>query len=244
MSKPIPSERLPRHIAVVMDGNGRWAKKRLLPRTAGHKAAIKRLKDIVECCGELGIEALTVFAFSSENWSRPEEEVSIIMKLFVEALSKEIDEMHEKGVQLEFIGDLQGLSPILQKAFTAAHQLTHNNTGLKFRIAVNYGGQWDILNAARQLAGQVKSGKLQPENIDTAVFASMLSTRDLPPVDLFIRTSGEQRISNFLLWQSAYAELYFPQVYFPAFDKKEFNKALEWFATRERRFGKTSEQLK
>ena len=235
---------MPKHIAVVMDGNGRWAKKRLLPRTAGHKAAIKRLRDIVKCSGELGITALTAFAFSSENWTRPDDEVSTIMTLFVEVLSQEIDEMHKNGVQLEFIGDLNGLSLTLQKAFTAAHQLTQNNTGLKFRVAVNYGGQWDILNATRRIAQQVKAGTLQLEDINQSVFDSMLSTQELPPVDLFIRTSGEQRMSNFLLWQSAYAELYFPQIYFPAFDKKAFHQALKWFATRERRFGKTSEQLK
>lgn len=235
---------LPRHIAVVMDGNGRWAKSRLLPRAAGHKAGVKQVKKLVVACGEKGIAALSLFAFSRENWSRPAGEVSALMQLFLDALQREIDELHEKRVQIRFIGDLSQLSPVLQQACEAAWQRTQHNSGLKLRVAVNYGGQWDIVRAAQKLAQQVQAGQLSIADINDVAFAAQLSTADLPPVDLFIRTSGEQRLSNFLLWQAAYAELYFSEVAFPAFDQQEFDKALQWFSVRERRFGKTSEQLR
>ncbi|MDF2940416.1 MAG: hypothetical protein K0R66_1058 [Gammaproteobacteria bacterium] len=235
---------LPKHVALVMDGNGRWAKQRFLPRTAGHKTAVSRVREIIEACVEKSIPALTLFAFSSENWKRPEEEVGFLMELMVHSLSAEAKKLHANQVQLKIIGDRSNLSPNIKQAIEEAEDLTHANTGLKLRVAFNYGGQWDILQAVKKIVDEVTHGLVVPEAISEEMIASHLSTADLPLPDLFIRTSGEQRISNFLLWQLAYSELYFTETLFPAFDKAEFHKALEWFSSRERRFGKTSEQLK
>ncbi|MDF2529831.1 MAG: ispU [Gammaproteobacteria bacterium] len=235
---------LPKHIALVMDGNGRWAKQRFLPRTAGHKTAVSRVREIVEICAQRAIPALTLFAFSSENWKRPQEEVGFLMELLVHSLHAEAKKLHESKVQLKIIGDRSNLPANILQAIDEIEQLTHANPGLKLRVAFNYGGQWDILQAVHKIANEVSCGLVSPEHITEQTIAAHLSTADLPEADLFIRTSGEQRISNFLLWQLAYAELYFTETLFPAFGKEEFNKALEWFATRERRFGKISEQLK
>ena len=222
-----------------MDGNGRWAKKRFMPRTAGHKAGVNATRKLVACCAEHGIPVLTVFAFSSENWNRPEQEVSSLMALFVTTLSSEISKLHKQNVQVRFIGDRSRFDTRLQKGIMEAEQLTRNNTGLVFNIAANYGGRWDILNAVRQL--------MQRHHRDAPVtgeeFAQYLQSSDLPDVDLFIRTGGEQRISNFLIWQSAYAELYFTDTLWPDFDEACLQQALDWFAERERRFGKTSTQI-
>jgi undecaprenyl diphosphate synthase len=234
---------LPQHIALVMDGNGRWAKKRFLPRTAGHKAALSRVREIIEACVEKGIPALTLFAFSSENWKRPQDEVGFLMELMVQSLHSEAKKLHENNVQLKIIGQRLNLSPNINQAIDEAEGLTHANTGLKLRIAFNYGGRADIVQAVQKIVAEVTHGLVQQDAIDEKLISKHLLTDDIPEPDLFIRTSGEQRISNFLLWQLAYSELYFTETLFPAFDKKELQKALDWFAERERRFGKISEQL-
>lgn len=229
----------PRHIAVVMDGNGRWAKARFLPRTAGHKSGVKATRKLVENCVKLDIPVLTIFAFSSENWSRPVQEVDSLMSLFVTTLASEIKKLHEQNVRVRFIGDRGRFSEKLQQGITGAEQLTADNSGLNLNIAANYGGRWDILNAVHQLAEQgVDAAGVTEDELE-----HYLQLPDLPDVDLFIRTGGEQRISNFLIWQSAYAELYFTDVLWPDFDKRSLQDALDWYAGRERRFGKTSQQL-
>ncbi len=233
------NNKLPQHIAVVMDGNGRWARKRLLPRTAGHKSGVKATRRLVEECINRGIQSLTVFAFSSENWNRPEQEVSSLMSLFVTTLASEIRELHEKNVCVSFIGERSRFNAKLQQGINEAEALTANNTGLHFNIAVNYGGRWDILNAARQLLAE----GTDPAELTEADFAAHVQLSDQADIDLFIRTGGESRISNFLIWQSAYAELYFTDVLWPDFNADSLNDALNWYASRERRFGKTSAQL-
>jgi len=234
---------IPRHIALVMDGNGRWAKKRFLPRTAGHKVALSRVREIIEVCVEQSIPALTLFAFSSENWQRPQEEVGFLMELMLQSLHTEAKKLHENNVQLKIIGNREGLSPSIKQAIEEAEFLTHANTGLHLRIAFNYGGRADIVQAVKKIVSEVTHGLLPADSIDEQLISKHLLTADIPEPDLFIRTSGEQRISNFLLWQLAYSELYFTETLFPAFDKTEFQRALDWFANRERRFGKISEQL-
>lgn len=225
-----------------MDGNGRWARARHLPRTAGHKRGVEATRGVIRGCARRGIEALTLFAFSSENWRRPREEVSTLMDLFLVALRREISALHENGVRLRFIGDRSAFSARLREQIEQAEALTAENTGLKLQIAANYGGQWDILQAARALAQRVAEGALSVDDIDEACFEQALSTHDLPQPDLFIRTGGEQRISNFLLWQIAYAELWFTPVLWPDFDDTHLQAALEDFAGRQRRFGLTGEQ--
>ena len=237
------NSKLPNHIAVIMDGNGRWAKKRLMPRLFGHKSATKRIKNLVKACGQKRIKNLTLFAFSSENWSRPESEVSGLMSLLAETIVSEVPELDKNKVKLRFLGNLIQLNPKLQQACNDAMQSTATNTGLELTVALNYGGHWDIVHAAQKLGADCKAGKLDPDKINNNDVAGALASAYLPAVDLFIRTSNEQRISNYLLWQIAYAELYFPEVYFPDFDETEFEKALAWYANRERRFGKISEQL-
>ncbi|MDO8953465.1 MAG: isoprenyl transferase [Gammaproteobacteria bacterium] len=234
---------LPSHIALVMDGNGRWAKKRFLPRTAGHKAALSRVREIIEVCVEKSIPALTLFAFSSENWKRPKEEVGFLMELMLQSLHSEATKLHENNVQLKIIGERSGLSASIIQAIEEIEVLTAGNTGLHLRIAFNYGGRADILQAVQKIVSEVTHGLLSIEAITEELIGRRLLTADIPEPDLFIRTSGEQRISNFLLWQLAYSELYFTETLFPAFNRKEFQQALDWFANRERRFGKISEQL-
>lgn len=235
--------KLPNHLAIIMDGNGRWAKKRFLPRMAGHNEGLKAVRRIVKACGEMGIKVLTLFAFSSENWRRPPQEVSGLLKLFVTALQNEVKKLHENNVQLRVIGDRSNFNSELTEKIAAAEELTKSNTGLKLVIAADYGGRWDITNAAKKMAEQVEAGQLKAANITTELFASYLQLSDLPDPDLLIRTSGEGRISNFLLWQLAYAELYFTNTFWPDFDEAALTEALQFYASRERRFGYISEQI-
>lgn len=243
-SNPQPgNSKIPRHIAIVMDGNGRWAKQRHLPRIAGHKEGLNTVKKIITACGEVGVEVLTLFAFSSENWRRPEEEISGLMNLFLTALQNEIKKLHENNVQVRFIGDQGRFSQQLVTGIRASEQLTAQNTGLKIVIAVDYGGRWDILQSVQTLAQKVKEGDLIPEHITESLIAQHLTLAELPEPDLFIRTSGEQRISNFLLWQLAYTELYFTEIFWPDFNEAALRSALDFYAVRQRRFGYTSEQI-
>ena len=227
-----------------MDGNGRWAKKRFLPRIAGHKAGVDAVRQTVKCCVEHKIEVLTLFAFSSENWSRPAQEVDYLMSLFITALERESKKLHEQNIQLRVIGNRGRFDAKLQQQIEKAEQLTAQNTGLKLIIAANYGGYWEICESVTAIAEEVKQGRLATTDITPELIQSKLATFDLPNPDLLIRTSGEQRISNFMLWQLAYSELYFTDILWPDFDSKEFDKALAFYANRERRFGLTSEQLK
>jgi undecaprenyl diphosphate synthase len=237
------STTLPLHIAVVMDGNGRWAKQRFLPRTAGHKAGVKATRRIVELCAQNGIGALTLFAFSSENWSRPDQEVSSLMSLFLSTLNSEIGKLHEQGVCIRFIGDRSRFPDRLQASISDAESRTAANQRLKLNIAANYGGRWDIVNAARGLVHRIGTGEISEGMIDEQTFARELGLAGLPEPDLFIRTGGEQRISNFLLWQIAYTELFFTDTLWPDFDEAAFDEALAWFSRRQRRFGRTGEQV-
>ena len=234
---------LPHHIVIVMDGNGRWAKKRLLPRTAGHHAGVKVTRKVVEFCVKRKIQALTLFAFSSENWRRPEQEVSSLMELFMSALQTEVKSLHEQQVRVRFIGELSAFSQKLQDKITQTITLTSQNTGLQLNIAVNYGGRWDIAQACKSIVEKIQSGELTSDEINAQLFSEHVSLADLPEPDLFIRTGGEQRISNFLIWQMAYTELYFTDLLWPDFDQQAFDDALTWFVGRQRRFGKTGEQV-
>ncbi len=234
---------LPRHIAIIMDGNGRWARARLLPRYVGHREGVKSVRRAVEACIDRRIEVLTLFAFSSENWRRPSEEVSLIMDLFVQTLKKEVASLNRNGVRLRFIGDRSAFSEKLRYLIAEAEQETSANSRLDLVIAANYGGQWDISQAVRKLALRVQAGELSPQDIGPDAIAAEVALAELPPPDLFIRTGGERRISNFLLWQLAYTELYFTDVLWPAFDEKELDSALLWYANRQRRFGRTGEQV-
>jgi len=243
-SDPSPDEPvLPRHVAIIMDGNGRWAEQQGLARESGHQGGIEPIREVVRASSKFGIEALTLFAFSSENFKRPADEVSHLMALFLESLDREIGELDANGVRLSFIGDRAVLGPVLADATRVAEARTTENKGLKLAIAVAYGGRWDLVQAARDLAEQVRDGRLDPDAINEGTFAAALATADRPPVDLLIRTGGEQRISNFLLWDLAYSELYFSEHLWPAFDHAEFERALEFFASRQRRFGRTGRQI-
>lgn len=235
--------KLPQHIAVIMDGNGRWAKKRFLPRVAGHRSGVEAARRIVKSCVKKNIKVLSLFAFSSENWRRPAEEVGHLMEIFLTGLEREVGMLHENNVQLRFIGDRTRFNEKLCNKITEVEKLTINNTGLVLMIAADYGGQWDICQAVKQLVSEVEAGKLTSADITPDLINSKLSFADLPHPDLFIRTSGECRISNFMLWQLAYAELYFTDTLWPDFDDQELEKALAHFASRERRFGYCSEQL-
>ena len=233
----------PRHIAVIMDGNGRWATRRFLPRTAGHVRGVQAVRRAVEACGRRGVEYLTLFAFSSENWRRPPDEVSLLMRLFIQTLEKEVTKLEEQGVRLRIVGDLSPFEPKLRDLIRKAEQRTEHNTALHLTIAANYGGRWDILQAMRRLLRERPDLATDPESIDETLLAEYLSMAYAPEPDLFIRTGGEQRISNFLVWQLAYTELYFSQDYWPDFGAKELDAAFEWYRTRERRFGRTSAQV-
>lgn len=226
-----------------MDGNGRWAKQRGLPRIAGHRAGMETVRNVVKLCGERGIEFLTLFAFSSENWQRPQHEVNDLMELFTSALRREVKKLHKNNVQLRIIGDYSRFSAELCECIENAQALTANNSGLKLLIAANYGGRWDITNAARKLASAVAAGELKVNDITAELLESQLVCADVPDPDLFIRSSGEQRISNFLIWQLAYTELFFTQTLWPDFDDKVLQEALVFYAGRQRRFGCTSEQI-
>ncbi len=234
---------LPKHIAIIMDGNGRWAKQKGLPRIAGHRAGVKALQNIVNFSATEGIDVLTVYAFSSENWKRPRTEVSMLMELFNTSLRQRFRDLHDNNVRLRFIGDLSLFSARLRKSMADAGNLTTNNTGLELVIAVNYGGRWDITNAFKVLNKKISDNSINIEDINEALIGEFMCLSDLPEPDLFIRTGGEKRISNYLLWQLAYTELYFDDCLWPDFGTESMQKALEWYAGRERRFGRTSEQI-
>ena len=228
---------IPRHVCVIMDGNGRWAKKRLLPRVMGHKRGLTALENLAARCAELGVEYLTVFAFSTENWRRPEDEVSFLMKLFLQALGGKVAKMHQNNLRLKVIGNRNRFPAAIVEGIEAAERLTANNTGLTLTVAADYGGRWDILQAANRLIAEGKSEITEDD------LSQRLSLAEAPEPDLFIRTGGETRISNFMLWQMAYAEFYFTDALWPDFDAAEFDRAISSFRVRERRFGRTSEQL-
>ncbi|MGQ0749690.1 MAG: polyprenyl diphosphate synthase [Betaproteobacteria bacterium] len=231
---------VPRHIAIIMDGNGRWAKRRFLPRMAGHKRGVEAVRGAVAACGDRGVEYLTLFAFSSENWRRPAEEVSFLMRLFVLALEQEVSKLHENGIRFKVIGDLSRFEPELVRLVRAAEDLTAGNDRLTLTVAANYGGRWDIMQAVQRMLAE------RPELADgfaEADLAPYFALGHAPEPDLFIRTGGEQRVSNFLLWQLAYTELYFTDLLWPDFDAAALETAISWYQQRERRFGRTSEQL-
>lgn len=234
---------LPKHIAIIMDGNGRWAKQRQLPRIAGHRAGVENVRVIVQRCAEMGVEALTLFAFSSENWRRPPREVSLLLELFSVALEQEVDKLHQNGVCLQIIGDTSAFPKKLQSLIHSAETLTANNKSLNLSIAANYGGRWDLVRAVQEIATQVKAGALSPDAVSEELITEHLCLTHLPEPDLFIRSGGEQRISNYLLWQLAYTELYFTDCLWPDFDSAAFDDALESYTSRQRRFGRTSEQV-
>ncbi|SFM16397.1 polyprenyl diphosphate synthase [Marinobacter zhejiangensis] len=240
---PVSASRRPRHVAIIMDGNNRWAKVRRLKGVAGHKAGVKAVKAVVETCAREGVEVLTLFAFSSENWRRPEDEVSALMRLFLFALEREVKKLHRNNICLRIIGDRSAFSPALQEHMARAEELTRNNTRMTLVIAANYGGHWDITQATQKVAEQVRQGLLEPSDISDDLIQQHLSIGDLPMPDLMIRTAGEQRISNFLLWHLAYTEFYFSDVFWPDFLSEEMHKALEAYAQRQRRFGQTDDQL-
>ncbi|MDD5227630.1 MAG: isoprenyl transferase [Methylococcales bacterium] len=244
----MPVERVnlavPRHIAIIMDGNGRWAQQRFLPRAVGHHAGVKAVRKIVEyCASNSQIEVLSLFAFSSENWNRPETEVSILMALFLTTLQSEIDKLHKNNIRLRFIGDRTAFDPALQQKMTEGEQKTKDNTALTLVIAANYGGRWDITQACKTVSQRVMSGELLPEAINEAVINQHLCLADLPEPDLFIRTGGEQRVSNFMLWQLAYTELYFTPTLWPDFNQATLEDAITSFKSRQRRFGHTGDQI-
>ncbi|MFP4007176.1 MAG: isoprenyl transferase [Spirulinaceae cyanobacterium] len=233
-------DRLPHHVAVIMDGNGRWAKRQGLQRIMGHRRGVDALKNILRCCKDWGISALTAYAFSTENWGRPSEEVEFLMMLFERVLRRELAEMIEEDVRIRFVGNLAGLPQSLQAEIQRSMTATKDNLSVQFTIATNYGGRQEILHACRAIATQVQQGEIDPDNIDEELFERHLYTTGLPSPDLLIRTSGEMRISNFLLWQMAYAEIYVTQTAWPDFDRKEFHKALRVYQNRDRRFGKVN----
>ena len=236
-------ESIPKHIAIVMDGNGRWAKQRLLPRSAGHREGVKATRRIIEAAGNAGVKILTLFAFSSENWNRPKKEVSALMNLFVSSLEQEIQKLQENGVRLKFIGDRSRFNDELQIKINEAEKVTAVNQDFMLNIAANYGGRWDIVNASKNLFKDVLESCMSIDEINEQTFNKYLSTFPLEEPDLFIRTAGEQRISNFLIWQLAYTELYFTDVYWPDFDEQQLQLALAHYATRKRKFGLTQEQI-
>jgi undecaprenyl diphosphate synthase len=237
------ADKQPQHVAIVMDGNGRWAKKRFLPRYAGHRAGLEAIRKTIRVCLDKHIPVLTLFAFSSENWQRPAKEVNVLMDLLLSALQTEVNKLDKHHVCLRFIGDIEKFSPKLQQHIKNAQAQTTQNKAMTLNIAANYGGQWDILQAVKKIAWQVEEGQKSAASISATNFRQALSLADLPDPDLFIRTGGEQRISNFLLWQLAYAELYFTDVLWPDFDANAFEQALNAFAHRQRRFGQTGEQV-
>jgi undecaprenyl diphosphate synthase len=234
---------VPRHVAIIMDGNGRWATNHGRPRFAGHRAGVKAARTIVEVCAEAGVEVLTLFAFSSENWSRPAKEVNALMRLFVEVLQREVDALHENGIRLKFIGDRQQLPTILQKRMQDAEAKTAANTGMSLILAVAFGGRWDITQALQRIAEKVKSGDLDVSEVDESVIARHMSLSGCDEPDLLIRTGGERRVSNFLLWDFAYTEIFFTDTLWPDFMAEKLEEAFEFFGQRERRFGRVEGQM-
>lgn len=234
----LTTDRLPHHVAVIMDGNGRWAKGRGLPRIMGHKRGVDTLKSLLRCCDDWGIAALTAYAFSTENWGRPHEEVEFLMVLFERVLRQELAELMQENIRIRFVGNLTMLPPSLQDEIDRAMADTATNSGIQFTVATNYGGRQEIVQACRAIAHQVHQGQISPEDVDEAAFERHLYTQGLEDPDLLIRTSGEMRISNFLLWQLAYAEMYITDTLWPDFDRSEFHRALSSYQQRHRRFGK------
>lgn len=241
--KTLPDGTCPKHVAIIMDGNNRWAKKRLMPGVSGHKAGVDSVRAVVETSMAEGVEALTLFAFSSENWQRPENEVSALMSLFVMALEREVKKLHRNNIRLRVIGDLSRFSDKIQTLIRDAESLTHANDAMTLVIAANYGGRWDLTQAAKKLAQDVAEGQLNVDDITEQHVNERTLLSDLPAPDLLIRTGGEQRISNFLLWQAAYTEFYFTDAFWPDFKQDEYRLALQSFARRVRRFGRTDDQL-
>ncbi len=234
---------IPRHVAVIMDGNNRWAKKRFMPGVAGHKAGVDAVRAVVETSAEEGIEVLTLFAFSSENWRRPEKEVNALMQLFIVALEREVKKLHKNNIRLVVMGDKSAFQQKIQDLIAQAEQLTAKNDRMTLVIAANYGGQWDIAQAAKRIAQDVEAGKLSADDINEQVFHKYTWLNEFPAPDLMIRTGGEERISNFMIWQTAYSEFYFSDALWPDFKQQEYKKALAAFASRVRRFGRTDDQL-
>lgn len=239
----IDETRLPRHIGVIMDGNGRWAQGQGKPRVFGHHSAVEAVRATVEGCAELGVECLSLYAFSTENWSRPETEVGALMQLLVDTIGSEMETLLKNGIRLRAVGDLSQLPQATQDALTFGIAQTADNDGMDLILALNYSGKWDLTDAVRRIAGEVAAGSLDVQHIDEAAIDQRLSTREFPDPELIIRTSGEHRLSNFFLWQAAYAEFYFSPVFWPEFRKPDLHAAIRDFQQRERRFGKTSEQL-
>ncbi|AWV06828.1 polyprenyl diphosphate synthase [Marilutibacter maris] len=242
-AKTPPAAGVPRHLAVIMDGNGRWAERRRRPRMIGHRAGARAVNVCIDFCLERGIRALTLFAFSSENWARPEDEVGALMKLFLNALEREVEELHRRGVRIRFIGERERFSEAIRQRMEHAESVTAGNERLHLNIAASYGGRWDIAQAARSLAEDVAAGRLAPADIDEALLGSRVALAELPPPDLFIRTGGDLRISNFLLWQLAYTELWFTERLWPELDVETLQTALDDYASRQRRFGLTGAQV-
>lgn len=234
---------IPNHIAIIMDGNGRWAKKRMLPRVAGHKEGINSVREITRVCGELGVKHLTLYTFSTENWRRPKAEVSALMTLLLKTISIEVRELHKNNVRFTTIGQLDMLPESTRKRILDGVEMTQNNTGLNLCLALNYGSRQEMVSAVQTLAEKVKNGEMDSSEINETIFSQALSTSDMPDPDLLIRTSGECRLSNFLLWQSAYTEIFMTDTYWPAFREKSLMDAILDFQSRERRFGKVSEQV-
>lgn len=243
LKSQINLEKLPRHIAVIMDGNGRWAKEHGMPRVFGHRNGVKAVRETTEACAELGVEYLTLYAFSTENWSRPQTEVNALMALLVETIKNEVKTLNKNSIRLKAIGDISKLPPKSYNALRSAMEDTSQNERMTLVLALNYSSRWEIVEAAKKLAEQAKAGELSPKDIDNDVFSNALATQGMPDPELLIRTSGETRISNYLLWQIAYTELYFTPVRWPDFRKEHLYEAILNFQQRERRFGKTSEQL-
>ena len=235
---------IPKHIAIIMDGNGRWAKERFLPRLAGHREGINSVRDITRICGKIGVEYLTLYTFSKENWKRPPAEVSALMTLLLRTIKKEVKGLHENNVKFNVIGDLEMLPTSTKNGLQEGVTLTSKNTGLNLSLALNYGSRQEIIKAVQFLARQVRDGFLKPEEIDEELFSSNLYTKVIPDPDLMIRTSGESRLSNFLLWQSAYTEIYMTNIYWPDFREEELMKAIKNYQNRERRYGKVSDQVR
>ena len=234
---------IPQHVAIVMDGNGRWASKKFLPRVAGHREGVKAARNIIEACGKAGVKILTLFAFSSENWNRPETEVSALMDLFISSLESEIQALNKNGVRLNFIGDRSQFNQKLQNKINESENLTQDNSDFILNIAANYGGRWDIVQACKALCRRVQESDLSIENINEEALSNAISTYPMPEPDLFIRTAGEERLSNFLIWQLAYTELYFTETLWPEFNEQQLHLALQSYSQRKRKFGLTQEQV-
>jgi len=235
---------IPIHIAIIMDGNGRWAQKQNLPRVAGHKEGVESVRDMVEACGQLGVKYLTLYAFSKENWKRPKDEVSVLMRLLMRALQNEADKLHRNNVKVRAIGDISTLPIEVQNGLLDAIIKTQNNTGLNLLLALSYSGRWDITQAIKKIASDIKRGSLSEDNIDDAMVSKYLSTQGIPDPDLLIRTSGELRISNFLLWQLAYSEIFISPLFWPEFRRDQLYQVITDYQSRERRFGMTGNQIK